>query len=188
MSRWRLFGRSKEDETTEKINKGQNEKVVESQEKENDIAHEDLEEDKSITKYSETLYSDISKSKKIINKPSTDQRIWRDIGLIEEKIDNLHTVLIKKYASEIEKKVDHIVSGIKIEKPKTTKKTSRIIYILKKPKYDKLRGNWAVENNGIISTHHKTKENAIKEAKKIAKKKNVKIMIQNIDKSFSEVF
>jgi hypothetical protein len=188
MSRWRLFSRSEKIQTTEKINKDQNEIKIETNEKEDEITHEDPEENKFITNYSETLYSDTSKSKKIRNKPSTDQRMWRDIGLIEEKIDNLHTTLVKKYASEIEKKVDHLVSGIKIEEPKTIKKTSTIVYILKKPKLDKLRGNWTVQNNGIISTHHKIKENAIIQAKKIARKKNAKIMIQNFDKSFSEVF
>jgi hypothetical protein len=176
MSIWKIFSKHKK----EIIN-------TETQDKIKEPSCGDLEEDKPIAKYSETLYTGVRKSKKTKKVPSSDQRIWRDLELIEEKIDNLHTKLVKKKSSEIEKKIDNLVSGIKIEKSKNKEKPSTIIYIQKKPKQDKLRGNWTVQSKGSIFSHHKIKENAILKAKKIARKNKAKIMIQKTGKSFSEI-
>jgi hypothetical protein len=186
MSRWRFFGKLKEEEVVGKLNKGQFE-TEEKQEKEKITMPQDTDGNRPKTKNSGTLKVLTSKRKKTKSRPKTGKKTLGNIGLIEEEIDKLHTVMIKKYASEIEKKVDHLDSGIKIEKPRTNKKTPGTIYILRKPKNHKTRGNWAIQTNGVISNYHRLKENAIKEAKNIAKKKKTIIKIQNIDRSFSEI-
>jgi len=66
------------------------------------------------------------------------------------------------------------------------KKASNVIYVVSKPQPGQVKGDWAVRGHGKIYSHHRTKETAIKEAKKIAKKKEATVMIQKTDGTFSE--
>jgi len=120
---------------------------------------------------------------------SSDQRIWRDVDSIEENIDTLHIEKGKKPHSEIEKTVDKLIENRSFEKQKSAqRKPSNVIYVVSKPQPGEVRGDWAVRSHGKIFSHHKTKENAINEARKIAKKRNATVMVQNTDGTFSDGF
>ena len=63
--------------------------------------------EKPLAEYKETLQTG-SKSKKT-SKPASDQVVWRDIGAIEKKIDNLHITRAQKPVTELDRKVDWIL-------------------------------------------------------------------------------
>jgi hypothetical protein len=65
------------------------------------------------------------------------------------------------------------------------KKASNVIYVVSKPQPGQVKGDWAVRGHGKIYSHHRTKENAVKEARKIAKKREATVMIQKTDGTFS---
>jgi len=110
MSRWRLFGRSKpkEEEITEP------EETVSEEVIEEDIEIEQEPEDQPLAEYHETLHSGVSTSKKGKSKKQrktkSDQRIWRNVDSIEEKVDNLHITRAKKPVTELDKTVDKLIS------------------------------------------------------------------------------
>jgi len=87
MARWRLFGKSKEVDVTE----------------------EKTEENKPRTEHHETLYTGASSSKKTRSTASSDQRIWRDVGSIEKKVDGIH-ITKSKSSSDVDKTVDKLIS------------------------------------------------------------------------------
>ena len=67
------------------------------------------------------------------------------------------------------------------EKPteeKTESKPSNVIYVVNRPQPGQVKGDWAVRSHGKIYSSHRTQENAIKAAKKIAKEKEATVMIQ----------
>lgn len=105
MSRWKLFGKSKskEEEITE------SEETIKEEETEENIETDQEPEDQPLAEYHETLHTGVSTSKKKA-KASSDQRIWRDVGGIEEKIDNLHKIKAQKPVSEIDKTVDKLLA------------------------------------------------------------------------------
>jgi hypothetical protein len=70
----------------------------------------------------------------------------------------------------------------------TYKKPSNVIYVVSKPQPGEVRGDWAVRSHGKIFSHHKTQENAIKQARKIAKQRNATVLIQGIDGKFRDGF
>jgi len=91
MSRWKLFGRSKlKEEIT-------------------DVEMDQELEDQPLAEYHETLQTDVFTSKKGKTSAPSDQRIWRDVNSIEERIDNLHKINAQKPASEVEKTVDRLL-------------------------------------------------------------------------------
>lgn len=189
MSKWRLFSWLKKEDLTEEKEKHPDEITEETKEQEIDTSSKNVQEEEPFAEYTETLYSSTTKRKKTKTKPTTDQRIWRDLNLIEEKIDDLQSSKTKKGLSEIEKRVDRIVTDVQIKKPVISKKSSNIVYVLSQPQAGELKGDWAVERNGEIFSHHKTKDNAIKTARKLAKrKKNGMVMIQNVDGTFDKAF
>ena len=176
MPKWKLFRRSKsKEEETESEESAQIE-----------IQHEPEEQPEA--EYHETLYSDDTPSKKgKKNREKTIQRSpWRDVKGIEEKIDDLHVSRAKKPSTEIDKRIDRITSRIKLKS--ADRKPSNVIYVVNRPQPGQVKGDWAVRGHGKIYSQHRTKENAIDAARKIAKERNATVMVQNTDGTFSEGF
>ncbi len=143
-----------------------------------------------ILTHNETLYS--SENIKSTKKPKedkiefpSDQTIWRDIEGIEKKIDKLTKNKFEELSIDksLNKRVDKIII-----KKKKHKKPSNVIYVVSKPQPGQVKGDWAVRSHGKIYSHHRTKENAIKAAREIARKKEATILVQNTDGTFSEGF
>jgi hypothetical protein len=108
MSRWKLFGKSKKNKET---------KTEEPVKEETQVVIEDESGDKPLAEYSETVET-VSTSKKKTTKTTptpSDQRIWRDVNSIEEKVDNLHISRAQKPVTEIDKRVDKLIAKKKIE-------------------------------------------------------------------------
>ena len=68
------------------------------------------------------------------------------------------------------------------------KKPANVIYVVSKPQPGEVRGDWAVRSHGKIFSHHKTKATAIREARKIARKRKATVLVQNTDGTFSDGF
>ena len=149
-----------------------------------DKANEDI-----IIAHNEVLYSseNIKSLKKSENQKIetiSEQRTWRDVERIEKKIDNLTKNKIKNISinTRLNKKVDTLITKKKHRKP------SNVIYVVSKPQPGQVKGDWAVRSHGKIYSHHRTKENAKKTAREIARKKDATVLVQNTDGTFSEGF
>ncbi len=70
-------------------------------------------------------------------------------------------------------------------KLKKHKNNSNVIYVVSKPQPGQVRGDWAVRSHNKIYSHHRTKVNAIKSAKKIGKERKATVLIQKTDGTFS---
>ncbi len=68
------------------------------------------------------------------------------------------------------------------------RKPSNVIYVVSKPQPGQVKGDWAVRGHGKIYSHHRTKKNAIKQARKIAKEKQSTVLVQNTDGTFRQSF
>jgi len=93
------------------------------------------------------------------------------------------------YLRKIGKKPKEEKTKEKEEKPveqKTESKPSNVIYVVNRPQPGQVKGDWAVRSHGKIYSSHRTQENAIKAAKKIAKEKNATVMIQGVDGKFRD--
>jgi hypothetical protein len=197
MAKWKLFSKSKIKDHELSVS---NEKEKESSEKKDEpedkvvetevISDEEtkIKDDQPLAEYSETLETGVPTSKKGKSTHIKKQRLWRDSDLIEEKINNLHISRAQKPITEIDKKVDNIVSKVKLKKEAKAKKPSNVIYVVSSPQAGEVRGDWAVRSHGKFYSHHKTKEKAIEEARKIAKKRDATVMVQNTDGTFSMGF
>jgi len=91
----------------------------------------------------------------------------------------------KKPAKKVEKPT--------VEKPEPKgeiiyKKPSNVIYVVNKPQPGQVKGDWAVRSHGKIFSHHRTQENAIKQARKIAKQRDATVLIQGVDGKFRDGF
>jgi len=183
MSKWKIFGKPKPDE--EKTEPGEDA----STDKEEPIKEEQDTQDKPLAEYTETLQTG-KKTKKSIKKTDTsNQRVWRDVKGIEENIDNLHITRAKKPVTDLDRTVDRIIDKNKTKSsPTTHRKQSNVIYVVSKPQPGEVRGDWAVRSHDEIISHHKTKEKAIDEARKIAKNRDATVMVQNTDGTFSDGF
>jgi len=108
MAKWKLFGKSKKDGEI---------KPDETFKEETQVVIEDESGDKPLAEYSETLETVSTSKKKSVKKnpPPPDQRIWRDVGSIEEKVDNLHITRAQKPVTELDKRVDKLIDKKKIE-------------------------------------------------------------------------
>ena len=207
MAKWKLFGRSKsrEEEIVEPrenveeiVEPRENvEEIVEPREnleeinEPNEKVEEEVtaqEEEQPLTEYKETLYTGVYTSKKGEKQVSSDQRIWRDINSIEKNIDNLHLKEAKKPITELEKKVDLIISKGRISETQKSRKPSNIIYVVSKPQPGQVKGDWAVRGHSKIYSHHRKKQSAVKAAKKIAKEKGATVLVQKTDGTFSESY
>jgi len=175
MARWKVFSKLKfkEKKNSEPQEKIEEEKITEP--KETLEENENVEEEEILVEYKETLYTSSHASKKGKKQVFSDQRIWRD------KIKK-----VEKPVTELEKKVDKIISR-NIETP-ASKKPPNVIYVVSKPQPGQVKGDWAVRSHGKIYSHHRKKEVAIKEARKIAEGKNATVLVQNIDGTFSQSY
>lgn len=189
MAKWKLFGRFKVKEDEEVLKESEQESSEEL------IDIETKQEDKILAEHTETLYSKGTTPKKkdsSLTKSTypSDQRIWRDVNAIEENIDHIHKTKSNIPHSKVEKTVDQLIEKRKLENSETTKpkKPSNVIYVVSKPQPGEVRGDWAVRSHGKIFSHHKTKEKAIDEARKVAKKRDATVMVQNTDGTFSNGF
>ena len=110
MVRWKLFGRSKSKEELE------SEELI--QEEPEETMQSDIEqepEETILVEHRETLYTVDSKSKKSSSvktkyREPYSQTSWRDVNAIEENVDNLRMSKTKEPVSELDKKVDKILS------------------------------------------------------------------------------
>ena len=112
MAKWKLFGKSKSKEDEEM--KPAEEQVEETEETIEDTeetldSEEELEDDGPLDEYHETLETDVP-SKKTQTSTSSDQRVWRDVRGIEEKVDNLHITRAQKPVTELDKTVDKLIT------------------------------------------------------------------------------
>jgi hypothetical protein len=151
---------------------------------------EEKPDDNIILTHNEVLYSSENIQSRDENKEpnikKTSEEIkWRDVEGIEKKIDNLSNSKLKDLPVNINlnKKVDKIIT-----KRKKHRKPSNVIYVVSKPQPGQVKGDWAVRSHGKIYSHHRTKENAIKKARDIARKKEATVLVQNTDGTFSEGF
>ena len=175
MSRWKLFGKSKEEKEPE---------TTEEAEEKEEVGEP---EDKPIAEYRETLETGKATSTKtsVGSGATADQRLWRDVDTIEDDIDTLGNKKSEKPISNLDEKVDKLIEK---NKSKLNKKPSNVIYVVSKPQPGEVKGDWAVRSHGKIFSHHKTKEKAIEEARKIAVKREATVMVQNTDGTFSDGF
>jgi len=88
----------------------------------------------------------------------------------------------KKIAKKVEGESDVSEGEIIYKKP------SNVIYVVNKPQPGQVKGDWAVRSHGKIFSHHRTQENAIKQARKIAKQKDATVLIQGTDGKFRDGF
>lgn len=185
MPRWKVFSKSKS--KVEEKSKPQ-EEVKDEEKSESQIENSEEknieEEEKILAEYKETLFTSTQSSRKGKSQVLSDQRIWRDMGSIERNIDTMEVKKVVKPVKELEKKVDNIITRRKQKIP-PPKKPSNVIYVVSKPQPGQVKGDWAVRGHGKIYSHHRLKESAIKQARKIAKEKDATVLIQNIDGTFS---
>jgi hypothetical protein len=74
------------------------------------------------------------------------------------------------------------------QKNNNNRKPSNVIYVVSKPQPGQVKGDWAVRGHGKIYSHHRTKVNAVKQARKIAKEKKSTVLVQNTDGTFRQSF
>ena len=170
----------------EKIFKKKDEKQINN---ENNNEKETLNDNIILTHNEEIYSSENVKSTKKSEKPKiktiSEQRTYRDVEGIEKKIDNLTKNRLKELSinTSINTKVDTIII-----KKKKHRKPSNVIYVVSKPQPGQVKVDWAVRSHGKIFSHHRTKENAIKTAREIARKREATVLVQNTDGTFSEGF
>jgi len=101
MAKWSLFKKSKPE----------NEYIPIDETKEIITNKREYEKDyKPLAEYKKTLYTSTKSSKKTKNTTSsTDQRCWRDVDLIEKKVDKPHITQAQKPTTKIDKKVDKLI-------------------------------------------------------------------------------
>jgi hypothetical protein len=96
---------------------------------------------------------------------------------------------LKKIGKEKQRKtVVEKTIRIEDEKDKSDRKPSNVIYVVNKPQPGQVRGDWAVRGHGKIYSHHRTKINAIRAARKIARERDATVMVQRTDGTFSMGF
>jgi len=184
MGKWKIFGKSKKEEETANINQA----TEEMNSKASEEKSTEEQTDQPIAEYHETLHTSkkASNSKTISHTSSNvDQRVWRDVDSIETNVDTINIKKAQKSVTEVDKKVDQLIEKNKTKHKRTP---SNVIYVVSKPQPGEVKGDWAVRSHGKIFSHHKTKEKAIEEARKIAMKREATVMIQNTDGTFSDGF
>lgn len=182
MVKWKLLDRFK----FKKESLPEEEEPTEVVGPEETIQTETEPEESTLAEYHETLYAEGAAPKK--DKEKISRTSWRDVRAIEEDVDKLHINRAKKPVTELDKKIDRLTSQIEVEESETHRKPSNVIYVVNRPQPGQVRGDWAVRGHGKIYSQHRTKEKAIKAARKIAKERNATVMVQNTDGTFSEGF
>lgn len=62
---------------------------------------------------------------------------------------------------------------------------NQVIYVIKIPKKGTKMGKWVIKNKDKILSSHRTKQAAIKNARKIAIRKKYRVLVKNINGKFS---
>jgi len=140
-----------------------------------------------IIEHHEVLYSDkpniMHRSQSV-----THKMLFTDVKSVESDIDRID----KEKTSEngnIEKRVDLLLSKKKKNiKTSTHRKPANVIYVVSKPQPGQVKGDWAVRSHYKIFSHHRTKQAAIKQARKIALERDATVLVQNMDGTFSNGF
>jgi len=96
--------------------------------------------------------------------------------------------LKKKDKKSIKKTIEKNNKKTVSKNEKVNNKPTNVIYVVNKPQPGQVKGDWAVRSHGKIFSHHRTQENAIKQARKIAKKKNATVLVQGTNGKFRESF
>jgi hypothetical protein len=186
MSRWKLFSKSKsKEEEKTKPQEAINEEKTQDIEIESSKQQNLKEEEEILAVYKETLYTGSKSAIKRSKQALTDQRIWRDMHSIERNIDTMEVKKVVKPVERLEERVDNIILRRKGKKIPPPKKPPNVIYVVSKPQPGQVKGDWAVRGHGKIYSHHRLKESAITQARKIAKQKGATVLIQNTDGTFS---
>jgi len=186
MSRWKLFSKSKsKEEEKTKPQEAINEEKTQDIEIESSKQQNLKEEEEILAEYKETLYTGSKSAIKRSKQALTDQRIWRDMHSIERNIDTMEVKKVVKPIERLEERVDNIILRRKGKKIPPPKKPPNVIYVVSKPQPGQVKGDWAVRGHGKIYSHHRLKESAITQARKIAKQKGATVLIQNTDGTFS---
>ena len=98
MSKWKIFDK----------NKQKKDETVEPKETETKEPVKEKTEEQNVVTYSETLHTaDSSSKKKTVTK--SNQRTWRDVDAIEERVDNLHITKAQKPVTKLDKTVDRLL-------------------------------------------------------------------------------
>jgi hypothetical protein len=142
----------------------------------------EVSDEKNLAEYHETLYAEKRKP----NSPNAQSLIYRDLSGIEETVDTIQHTSNKSLESDLEKKVDALLSKKPVKNIK--RKPANVIYVVSKPQPGQVKGDWAVRSHGKIFSHHRTKLAAIKKAREIARIREATVLIQNTDGTFSEGF
>ena len=101
MAKWKLFSKSKEEDTAQP-----EEKTINTSEKTEEM------QDKPIAEYHETLDTRTqtkSKTRTVKASSPSEQRVWRDVDAIEENIDTLHIRKAERPITDVDKKVDKLI-------------------------------------------------------------------------------
>ena len=93
---------------------------------------------------------------------------------------------LKKIGNEKQRKT--VAEKTTIIEDKKERRPSNVIYVVNKPQPGQVRGDWAVRGHGKIYSHHRTKINAVRAARKIARGKDATVMVQRTDGTFSMGF
>jgi hypothetical protein len=141
------------------------------------------EKDEYLAEYTETLHTS-STSKK---SKRGSLAIWRDVESIENKVDNLHIIRAKRPITDVDRSVERLLEKDE-SKQETKKVSSNVIYVVSKPQPGEVKGDWAVRSHYKIYSHHKTKANAVKEARKVARQRDATVIVQNTDGKFAKSF
>jgi hypothetical protein len=187
MIKWKGSGKKKKKPKEIDIEVTSDDEEEKEEEKQEETVEED--EEKPLAEYKETLYStDSPKSvkPKKTGRTDTKQSVWRNVKSIEEDVDHIHIKKAQKPVTAVDKKVDKLIEKTKEKHSK--RKASNVIYVVSKPQPGQVKGDWAVRSHGKIYSHHRTKDNAIKAARKIAIEKEATVMVQNTDGTFSDGF
>lgn len=109
MGKWKIFGKLKKEEETTNTTQATEETNGE------DLEEKSTEEqtDQPLAEYHETLHTNkkTSTSKTVSHTSSNvDQRVWRDVDSIETNVDTIHIKKAQKPVTEVDKKVDKLIS------------------------------------------------------------------------------
>jgi hypothetical protein len=119
-------------------------------------------------------------------KPKSGEPTTKPEGYVVGVNERSKLPYLRKRSKLVEEK--RIISSEEDEGHKDRKKPSNVIYVVSKPQPGQVKGDWAVRSHGKIYSHHRKKENAIKQARKIAKERDATVMVQNTDGTFSMGF
>ncbi len=191
VSPWNLFNRNKDKKKNNQIDHISDTNIIEKTDYKNNESSEKESNSGSEKSYREVLYTkEVAAKYTADSSDKTDKwcrRSWESSEDIEEHVDSLDKMKQRRFAqvasSGVDTKVDEILSRQQVDR-----KPSNVIYVVSDPQPGQVRGDWAVRAHKKVLSHHRVKENAVKEARRIARKVHATVMVQNTDGTFSNGF